>query len=376
MSDLDPNKYRLSEAQHQAIFEKRIKHDLFAGAKQAEGKPVAVIFGGQPGAGKSAALDEAARELVSRGGAAQIIGDDLRGYHPAYSKLMAQDDKTAAFYTDRDTGRWVEKAIAHAKANNLNIIIEGTMRDSNTVAKTMTDLRTAGYEIDARVLAVNDRLSWQGVMQRYEGQKADRGTGRMTAPHSHQAAYEGMPVSVERIEREQLADKITVYRRGAEAIYSNTLTNGQWEKPAGARMAVEAERTRRMTLPELQAYAEGYDKLAAMVGKPGRNATGEEVANVDALRTSARNAWAAESFRQQAPTEAMKQHPQLAGAYATLAAVARQAESDGMSREQKEALVGRVKATVAAVIERGEAPTLLIRESQVRDFRASKDIER
>lgn len=376
MSELDPNKYRLSEEQHQAIFEKRIARDLFAGAKQAEGKPVAVIFGGQPGAGKSAALDEAVRELGGRGGAAQIIGDDLRGYHPAYSKLMAQDDKTAAFYTDRDTGRWVEKAIAHAKANNLNIIIEGTMRDSNTVAKTMTELRQAGYEIDARVLAVNERLSWQGVMQRYEGQKADRGTGRMTAPHSHQAAYEGMPVSVERIEQEKLADKITVYRRGAEAIYSNSLTNGQWERPTRARAAVEAERARPMTLQELKAYTEGYDKLAAMLAKPGRQATADEIANVDALRGSGRNAWAAESFRHQAQTDATKEHPQLAGAYATMAAVARQAESDRMSQEQKDALMGRVKRIVATAIERGEAPALQIRETQVRESQAARDVER
>src|SRR5690606_20547724 len=142
------------------------------------------------------------------------------GYHPAYSKLMAKDDKTAAFYTDRDTGRWVEKAIEHAKANRINVIIEGTMRDSETVAKTMTNLRGAAeYELDARVLAVNVSMSWQGVMQRDEGQKADRGTVRMTAPHSLQAAYDGVPVSVERIEQQKLADRITVYRRGAEVVY-------------------------------------------------------------------------------------------------------------------------------------------------------------
>jgi len=140
---LDADRYRLTEAEHQAIFEKRIRPKLFADAKTQD-RPVGVVFGGQPGAGKSAAVDAAVRELQGRGGAAQIIGDDMRGFHPRYASLMEQDAKTAAFYTDRDTGRWVEKAIAHAKQHRLNIVIEGTMRDANKVVDTMQSLRSAG----------------------------------------------------------------------------------------------------------------------------------------------------------------------------------------------------------------------------------------
>jgi predicted ABC-type ATPase len=186
----NPDRHRLTEAEHQRIFERDIVPAVFSGAKSTD-RPVAVIFGGQPGAGKSAAVDATVRELGERGGAVQVIGDELRSYHPRYAELMAQDDKTAAFYTDRDSGRWVEKAIQHAKDLRVNLVIEGTMRDGTKVAETMTSLRQAGYEIDARALAVNERLSWQGVMQRYEEQRNDRGSGRMTAPHSHRDAYEG-----------------------------------------------------------------------------------------------------------------------------------------------------------------------------------------
>jgi hypothetical protein len=47
-------------------------------------QPVAMIFGGQPGSRKSVALSEAIDELRQRGGAAEIIGDDFRSYHPAF----------------------------------------------------------------------------------------------------------------------------------------------------------------------------------------------------------------------------------------------------------------------------------------------------
>jgi hypothetical protein len=65
----------------------------------------------------------------------------LRGFHPHYDELMQKDDTTVAFYTDRDTGRWVEKAIAEARAQRVNIVIEGTMRNDDTVAVTMKSLR-------------------------------------------------------------------------------------------------------------------------------------------------------------------------------------------------------------------------------------------
>jgi methyl coenzyme M reductase gamma subunit len=187
----------------------------------------------------------------------QIIGDDLRVFHPDNARLMREDDKTAAFYTGPDSGRWVEKAIAHAKEQRFNIIIEGTMRDSNVVAATMTGLRDAGYEIDARALAVHFRLSEQGIYQRYENQKADRGEGRMTTPKAHQAAYDGLPITLAQIESEKLADRVTIYRRGAVAIYENELRDGKWLHEPQAAAIVEAERSRPLTPAEAQAYREG-----------------------------------------------------------------------------------------------------------------------
>jgi predicted ABC-type ATPase len=281
--ELDPNKHRLSEEDHQSILENKIIPRLFSGKKSTD-NPVAVIFGGQPGAGKSAAVEDAIHELYDRGGAVDIIGDDLRGDHPLYDSLLSQDDKTAAFYTDRDTGLWIEKTIAYAKEKKINIVIEGTMRDGNKVAKTMESLRTAGYEIDARVLAVSEMLSHLGILHRYERQKADRGEARMTTPQSHKAAYDGIPLTLERIERDKLADRVTLYRRGAEVIYSNRLQDGEWLKEPQARVALEAERSRPMNRAEIQAYVKILDDLADLLTKSERQATPDEIKALESLR--------------------------------------------------------------------------------------------
>jgi len=228
----------------------------------------------------------------------QIEGDALRDYHPEYARLMLKDDSTAAFYTDRDSGRWVEKAIAYAKEQRVNLVIEGTMRNPDVVASTMKSLREAGYEIDARALAVNWQLSEQGIIQRYEHQKADRGVGRMTTPEAHKAAYDGMLNTLERIEREKLADRVTIYRRGNEAIYTNTLENGQWTHEPHARTAVEAERERPMTFLERKEYASGFDKIADMLSRPERQASVNEVRQIEAFRHQANALYAIERNRE------------------------------------------------------------------------------
>ena len=161
----NPEKYLLSASQHESIFQTQIKPLVFESIRKTL-KPTAVILGWQPWSGKSALITHVNEDMKTLGGVAHIIGDNFRGYHPAYAPLMRQDDKMAAFYTDRDTGRWVEKAIAHAICERVNIIIEGTMRDSTKVEETMKNLRQAGYQVDARVLVVKSELSWQGIIQR------------------------------------------------------------------------------------------------------------------------------------------------------------------------------------------------------------------
>ncbi len=285
---LNPDQYSLPEAVHQDIFEKYIIPHILVDVKPSGGSPIAIIVCGQPGAGKSMVSDDALQEVRQRGGAAYIVGDDLRGYHPHYDNLKKQDDKTAAFYTDRDTAKWIEKSIAYAKEQGINIVIETTGRNTSKVAKTMADLRNVGYEIDVRALAVNDKLSWQGVLHRYESQKADKGTGRMTLPEAHHAAYQGLPRTLEHVEREKLADRITLYRRGGEIVYSSTLNNGVWTNTQRVRDMLEAERARPMTVQEYRDYIGNFDRLTELLARPERKASPEEIQQIDDLRQSAR----------------------------------------------------------------------------------------
>jgi hypothetical protein len=136
-------------------------------------------------------------------------------------------------------------------------------------------------------MGVSFQMSELGIFQRYEGQKADRGVGRMTPPEAHKAAFDGMMTSLERIEAEKLADRLTIYKRGNVAIYHNEVRNGQWIRKPEARAIVEAERNRPMNESERKEYAQGYEKVIALM--KARKADVSELWLVTALSHQAQN---------------------------------------------------------------------------------------
>lgn len=72
----------------------------------------------------------------------------------------------------------------------------------------------------------------------------------------------------------------------------------------------------------------------------------------------------ADAFRALSPADACKKHPELAGAYATMAAVAKQAEAHGLNAQQQAVVMGQAKQNMAANIEKGQIPEVKVREEQ------------
>lgn len=334
---LDAERYRLEPALHRDIFERFIRPHLFTDVK-ASATPAAIVFGGQPGSGKSTAMATAVRELGGPAAAVAIVGDELRAYHPAYDRLMREDDRLAAFYTDRDSGAWVEMAIDVARALRVPLVIEGTMRSFETVARTLHLLRDSGYRTEARALAVPWVHSWQAIQLRYETQRLDRGSGRMTTAQAHQAAYDGLPVTLAHVESERLADRVTVYSRDGKRLYWHDLDREIKSEPTNARAVVEAFRAVPMSLPELRLFAAEYARLEALLAMADRQATPEELNAANELRTGAQRQLLAEAFRVLPERQALAEFPALQGAYAALKGVAGSLKSSPDSEITKMAL--------------------------------------
>lgn len=264
----DPDRHRLAPEQHRAIYEDRIAPRLFRTASPVE-TPAAVILGGQPGAGKSAMIAQAAQDFREAGGIVRIIGDNLRSFHPGYEELQRRDDRTAAFYTDRDSGRWIEMAIADAARRRCNVVVEGTMRLPDKVAETLALFRGNGYATDARALAVSPELSALGILQRFVAQKEDRGFGRMTSRQAHNAALDGMLDTLDRIQDERLSDRLTIYQRGNAVLHRVELGGAAQPGEPRARAIVAAERARPLTRQEADYLRGEMQRLAPALKRFG-----------------------------------------------------------------------------------------------------------
>ncbi|MDR2031374.1 MAG: hypothetical protein LBP86_03750 [Azoarcus sp.] len=103
--------------------------------------------------------------------------------------------------------------------------------------------------------------------------------------------------------------------------------------------------------------------IQAPVYDSGGNLIGYEEKNTH------RNTWnvqRANAFRN-SPENAVKTHPELAGAAAALASIEKKAEADGLSAQQRAVVMARVRENVVNSIERGEIPAMNMRKEMKRE---------
>ena len=358
---IDP--YKLSRAEHNRVYaEIEASHLLKSSAQE---RPHAIITGGQPGAGKSRITSNAKAELAQRGGAVLIDADKLRRYHRDYDSLLKADDTQAANRTHADAGAWAAELLRAGAAGQRNLIVDQTSKDPAALDNLAQRLHEKGYTVELRAMAVNERISEQRIHMRYETQKAVVGFGRFSTKDNHDHAYKMIPESVGFVEKNRSVDAIKLYDKDHQTVYSNRLENGEWVEPAKAREALETERSRPMSLNEKREYATGYEALARMVAAPDRQATAEQINAIDHLRKQANCELAAAIFKQVPPDEAIKQRPELAPAYAAMAAIDKRAEADGMTAAQRDHVAAQSRNSIAKSIERGDTLEVRINESVI-----------
>lgn len=255
---IDPaevERHRLSDAENQRIFRERIVPDLLAG-RVAQETPTVVFLVGQPGAGKSRVTEMVAGALNRHGGFADVDSDLYKPYHPAYARLMAEDDTLMAAYTRADGRAWMAQAEAYVREHGLHAIIQETSQNAAAVEEKMRAYRDSGARVEALFMGVPQAMSNQGIVNRYFEQLADRGQGRLTVQSNADESYAGILELADRVDRGTLADLASVYRRGeSKPRYSNSLDGtGHWTGPPELRQALATERDRPWTAAESDSF--------------------------------------------------------------------------------------------------------------------------
>ena len=122
--------------------------------------------------------------------------------------------------------------------------------------------------IEARILAIDGRTSWLGVLYRYEEKKRKRQDARMTPRAVHDGAVDGIPKTLAEIEIDGRVGRIKIVARGGTVIYDGVGAAKAYES---ASKALNVERTRTKTPEEEAQYENDRHQLLKWAAERGMN---------------------------------------------------------------------------------------------------------
>lgn len=202
------------------------KHDVFASVgfdkKKSSLTSRAYILAGQPGSGKSF-LRKAITEFFSQENEDYITidPDDFRELHPRFPDYNEEDDTETAARTHPDASQVAHELLEAAISGKLNIIIDGTLKDSEKALDLVEKLKRAGYEIHIKAMCVPPQISWDSCIVRYNDQKRKTGYGRWVPQEIHDQAVNSMVLSILKTQEQGIADSISIFARKEPSAKTN-----------------------------------------------------------------------------------------------------------------------------------------------------------
>ncbi|MGW0538155.1 zeta toxin family protein [Streptomyces sp. NPDC003032] len=243
----------LTARESQAVLEGVILPAATASAVP-QARPVVVIVGGQPGAGKTKVADLVQAALRQRGGAVRIGRDLYKAAHRHYAAALAADVRTAGARVRPDTSRWQSAVEEHVRDHSLDAVVESALADADDFRTSSAVYRHSRHRIEVVALATAEAWSQLGILDRFLTEATTGPGGRYVSWANHDACADGMLATLAVIEAEQLADRITVVTREGTVLYDNELVDGAWRRRPAADTAVARGRSRPWTAGETAAF--------------------------------------------------------------------------------------------------------------------------
>jgi predicted ABC-type ATPase len=269
----------LSEFENLNVYkDKKIFEDLAYNAAPQD-NPIAIILGGQNASGKSTLGKQFLKEYQNAGGIVKIEGDALREHHPLFHNYIQDNDKLMTAYTAKDSGRWTERLIRDCATSKRNMLIETTLRNPSVATETVKQLhQLAGYDVQVKAFVVSYDKSLVGCFRRYERMKLKNGFGRFVHKHALDAAYAGMPKTLQALKEQNLASCIHLYTREQPLFVGNY-------RAADIVDIINQERRREFINEEIKSLQKQWNDVFTMMCSRG---AGKEEFSEISERLSAR----------------------------------------------------------------------------------------
>ena len=211
-NDMPIKDLHLSEEELDVMYEDA-KSLLFDGYPSEVSNPVAILTGGQPGAGKSGIVLKSKKEFDKINKKPVILdGDTYRGLYPNSVVIAKNYPELYLDITNRATGKVMGRLIEYAIDEGYDFIREGTLNSAEIVDQLINSPRK--HKIIIRLLAVSREESLMSCFERYILMKKNMGIGRFTTIEAHDKRFYQFPKTA-RIQADKGVE-IEVYERGQD----------------------------------------------------------------------------------------------------------------------------------------------------------------
>ena len=204
-------KYKLTDQEHEQYYQ-TIKR-IYTGGKIPVDNPIAVIIGGQTGAGKSGIIGYSTKMFMDDN-VIIINSDEIKPFHPQSEEIAKLYPQMYTEITDQESNTWTSQLFEELRREKYNIIFEGTMKNNRIADESITELQNLGYTVVVRGIATCDLESRMSILERYEGQVRTKGWGRLVTTNHHNQTYVGMPNTIDYIENTGKYDVLEIFTRG------------------------------------------------------------------------------------------------------------------------------------------------------------------
>lgn len=211
-NELIKKQYALSDKQLEEMY-KNSKELIFCNKEASKLKPIAILTGGQPGAGKSGLVLKARKMFRDLNRNPVILdGDTYRGLYPKAIEIAKSYPELYSEITDKAVGKIMGKLINNTILGGYDFIREGTLNSAEIVDQLLASNKN--YDIKIELLAVSREESLLSIFERYLAMRKIMGIGRLTTIESHDKRYKQFPKTA-RIQANK-GIEIEVYKRTKE----------------------------------------------------------------------------------------------------------------------------------------------------------------
>lgn len=197
------------EDEMRLLFEEKVWPSIAVNKSGDLSNPAAYIVAGQPGSGKtrmsSVVIEEYNADII------QSMGDNFRGFHPRYQKLLKKYGQYCAYFTLPQAKFLSELTLHRAAEGRYNIIQEGALENVKHTMEMIEFLKRKGYTVVIMLRACPRKKSWKAIHQLFLQQRLKApGLSRLITKEYHDEACLSFLSATNDLIKQNLMDRLII----------------------------------------------------------------------------------------------------------------------------------------------------------------------